>query len=110
MLADHGEIFSDIRLSMAGIIFLGTPHQGSDAAVYGVWLAWIFRHNGTLLESLKRDSSDLYSIALDFEQSYGNADIICFYEKQDGVYGPLRSQVCRHVSLHSLAAKSLLPI
>ena len=37
VLADHGNTFRDIRLSTARIIFLGTPHQGSEAAVYGVW-------------------------------------------------------------------------
>ena len=36
VLADHGNTFRDIRLSTAGIIFLGTPHQGSEAAVYSV--------------------------------------------------------------------------
>ena len=36
MLTDHGNDFRDIRLFTAGIIFLGTPHQGSEAAVYDV--------------------------------------------------------------------------
>ena len=79
---------------MAGIIFLGTPHQGSDAAGYGLWLARAARHDSTLLESLKRDSPVLYHIASDFEKSYGpEADLVCFYENEDASYGPLRTQV-----------------
>ncbi len=94
MLADHGNIFRDIRLSMAGIIFLGTPHQGSNAAGYGVWLARAAGRDTKLLESLKRNSATLYDIASDFEKSYGpEADLVCFYENGDALYGPLRTQV-----------------
>lgn len=106
VLADHGEDFKDIRLSTAGIVFLGTPHQGSDAAVYGVWLAKIARHDATMLESLKRDSPALYDIAWDFDKSYRNADVVCFYEKEACSYGPLRTQVRRLLSLHTLAARA----
>ena len=94
VLADHGNTFRDIRLSTAGIIFLGTPHQGSEAAVYGVWLAQAVGHDKTLLESLKRNSPALYDIARDFEAGYHNADIVCFYEDKEASYGPWRTQVC----------------
>lgn len=103
-MADHGEDFKDIRSTTAGIIFLGTPHQGSDAAVYGVWLAKIARHDATLLESLKRDSPALYGIACDFDNSYRNADIVCFYEKEAESYGPVRTRVRGLLSLHAMAA------
>ena len=66
-MANHDKIFSDIKLSTTGIIFLGTPHQGSDAAVYDLWLAEAFGHDTTLLESLKRNSSTLLDIARDLE-------------------------------------------
>lgn len=72
--------------------------------MYGVWLAKIARHDATLLESLKRDSPALYDIARDFDKSYRNADIVCFYEKEAGSYGPLRTQVRKLLSLHPLAA------
>ena len=92
---------------MAGIIFLGTPHQGSNAAGYGVWLAWAAGHDTALLESLKRDSTTLYDIASDFEKSYGpEADIVCFYEHEDASYGPLRTQVRCFLVQHSLATKA----
>jgi hypothetical protein len=94
LLADHGHEFKDIRQSTAGIIFLGAPHQGSDAVVYGVWLAEAMRHDKTLLECLKKNSPDLYDIARDFETSHGDTDVICFYESKDASYGPWRTQVC----------------
>ena len=94
VLADHGDTFKIIRLSMAGIIFLGTPHQGSDAAKYGVWLAQVAGGDKTLLESLRRNSPALYDIARDFEASYSDADTVCFYEDKHASYGPLRTQVC----------------
>ena len=68
---------------MAGIMFLETPREGREAAVYGVWLAQVARHDRTLLESLKRNSPALHAIARDFEASYSNADIVCFYEDKD---------------------------
>lgn len=94
VLADHGDTFKDIRLSTAGIIFLGTPHQGSDAAIYGVRLAQAVRHDKTLLESLTRNSTALHGIARDFEASYSDTDIVCFYENKDKAYGPWKTQVC----------------
>lgn len=94
MLADHGNKFRNIQLSTAGIIFLGAPHQGSGAAVYGVWLAQIAGLEKTLLESLEQHSPDLHNLGRDFEESYGDADIVCFYEDKDASYGSLRTQVC----------------
>ena len=92
-MADHGNTFRDVRLSTAGIIFLGTPHQGSDVAVYGRWLAQAAGHDRGLLDSLVRNGSVLHEIARDFEASYSNADIVCFYENKNASYGPWRSQV-----------------
>lgn len=94
MLADHGDTYRDIRLSTAGIIFLGTPHEGSDAAIYGVRLAQAVGHDTALLESLTKNSTALYGIARDFEASYSDTDIVCFYETKDKAYGPLKTQVC----------------
>ena len=94
MLADHGHNFRDIRLSTAEIIFLGTSHQGTKAAVFGVRLTQAAGHDKTLLESLKRNSPALDDVARDFKTGYTNADIVCFYEDKDASYGPWRTQVC----------------
>ncbi len=90
-MANHNEIFKDLRLSVAGIVFLGTPHQGSDAAGYGKLLARVTGCDTTLLESLTRHSQALHEIAQDFETSYSNVDLVCFYEEKHGL---LRVKVC----------------
>ena len=92
-MANHSEIYRDLRLSVAGIIFLGTPHQGSDAAGYGKWLARGTGCDTTLLESLTRNSHVLHEIAQDFETSYNNTDLVCFYEEDFGLWG---IKVCKH--------------
>ena len=101
MVAVHGDQYSDIRSSMAGIIFLGTPHQGSEAAKYGLWVARMRRLETGLLESLKRHSNDLYHIARDFEASYADTDIVCCYEDKDALYGHLRTQVYKPPLYHT---------
>ena len=93
VVAVHGKQYNDIRLSTAGIIFLGTPHQGSGAAVYGLWFARMKGLETRLLKSLKRNSDDLHHIARDFEASYTDTDIVCYYEDKDASYGSLRTKV-----------------
>lgn len=83
VLANRRDIFKDIETATAGIIFLGTAQQGSSAAEYGILLARVLGNDTTLLESLKRNSSTLLEVAQDFESSYNNADIVCFYEKKE---------------------------
>ena len=82
-------------MALAGIIFLGTPHQGSSAAEYGMWLARVLGKDTTLLETLKKNSPTLLEVARDFEASYSNVDIVCFYEQRDGQMG---IQVCLHLA------------
>ena len=86
-MANHNEIYRDLKLSVVGIIFLGTPHQGSDAADYGKWLARATGRDTTLLESLTRNSQILHEIGRDFETSYDNGNIVCFYEENNGLLG-----------------------
>ena len=41
-------------MAIAGVLFLGTPHQGSSAAEYGMWLARALGKDTTLLQTLKK--------------------------------------------------------
>lgn len=81
-------------MATAGILFLGTPHEGSSAAEYGMWFARGLGNDTTLLEILKANSPTLLEVAQDFEASYSNVDIVCFYEEKDGFMG---IQVCLHL-------------
>ena len=95
-MANHSEIFKDLRLSVAGIIFLGTPNQGSDDARYEKLLAQATGRDTTLLESLTRNSQVLHEIAQDFETSYSNADLVCFYEEKHDLLGVKVRIACTH--------------
>jgi hypothetical protein len=58
-MADFGHLKA-IKLSTYGVIFFGTPHQGTASASLGkvlINVASIFRHtNNAILEHLERDS------------------------------------------------------
>lgn len=90
-------MYIDLRTSIAGIIFLGTPFQGSDAAEYGKKLAKLIRlpneDKYTLLETLQKDNQELYNLSIDFWRSYNTHDMTCFYENKEAQYGPVKSQV-----------------
>lgn len=90
----HQREFDDVRLSVAGIIFLGAPFQGSDAALYGKWLARLSRRDTTLLEWLEKDSPHLYTLSRDFWSSHEDWDLVCFYEKRGADYGFSKAKVC----------------
>ena len=84
-------------MAIAGILFLGTPHQGSSAAEYGIWLARALGKDTTLLETLRKNSPTLLEVAQDFDASYSYVDIVCFYEQRDGQMG---IQVCWHLATY----------
>jgi len=56
----HNEHLKAIKLSTYGVIFFGTPHQGTESASWGkvlVNVASIFQHTSTaILEHLEKDS------------------------------------------------------
>jgi hypothetical protein len=67
---------------VAGIIFLGAPFQGCNAATYGKWLAQLGRLDTALIGSLEKDSPSLHALSSDFWESYNDWDIVCFYENR----------------------------
>lgn len=96
VIAVHQQAFTDLRLSVAGLIFLGAPFQGSDAAAYGRWLAEATGGDTSLLEVLQKHDMSLHHLLRDFWGSYGDWDIVCFFENKDAAYGPWKSRVGRH--------------
>lgn len=94
MIAVHRQEFTDIRLSVAGIIFLGAPFLGSDVAPYGEHLARLSGLDPTLLKLLRRDSPDLLALSRDFWGSYDTLDLVCYYENMKANYGLVKAKVC----------------
>lgn len=100
MDAVHGLRYTNLRLSVSGIVFLGTPFQGSSEAAYAQWLAKLVRlqeadgHRYTLLRTLQKDSPSLHTLSIDFWRSYGDYDMVFFHENREGEYGPISRQVC----------------
>jgi hypothetical protein len=93
--AVHQRDFTNLRLSVVGIIFLGAPFQGSEAAIFGEWLARLSWLDPTLLQALRKGSQELYELSIDFCGSYTDWDLVCFYEKKDASFGGLlNARVC----------------
>jgi len=77
--AHHQEDFRSIFVSTYGIIFLGTPHNGSDMAGWGRILQYMsdvviprrfFESESVLLRTLKKDNETLQSINNHFLDIY----------------------------------------
>ena len=70
-----------------GVVFLGTPHRGSRASIYGKLIAicaWAFGWNSdnTLISTLELESDRLESLLQDFTAMArkSSMELICFYE------------------------------
>ncbi|KAI9829568.1 MAG: hypothetical protein M1819_006073 [Sarea resinae] len=79
----------NIVVSTYGILFLGTPHNGSDFAKWGVLLQSIcsaalpkkfMDSSPQLVEALKNQSETLQNINRDFENIQDTFHIFCFHE------------------------------
>ncbi|KAG9239765.1 P-loop containing nucleoside triphosphate hydrolase protein [Amylocarpus encephaloides] len=109
VIAASSRHFREIGLSVAGIIFLGGPFQGSDAALWGTWLAQVLRSERSLLELLQKDSQPLFDIGRDFAECLIDWDVIYFYETQNATYGPLTFQTVNQQSATQLG-KRMIPL
>ncbi|KFZ13047.1 hypothetical protein V502_06789 [Pseudogymnoascus sp. VKM F-4520 (FW-2644)] len=93
VIAALNQDFRDIRLSVSGIIFLGAPFQGSNAAMLGKRLAQVTGGDLSLLELLQKDNPNLHSLSKDFCDSHHEWDFVCFYENTDADYALFKTRV-----------------
>ncbi|TVY71301.1 Protein SERAC1, partial [Lachnellula suecica] len=107
--AASSRYFHDLGLSVAGIIFLGAPLRGSDAARWGTWLAQALHYDSTILKLLQKDSQPLFDIGRDFSDCRIDWDLVCFYEKQDAKFGPFTVQIVKQQSASRLG-KRMIPL
>lgn len=87
IIAQHESLYRPIYQSVRGVIFFGTPHQGSSLANYATILARIpliltNKPPPQLLEALRKESGELKSLTNNFK-SLLNANpfsVVSFYE------------------------------
>ena len=87
--------FRELYLSTAGVLFFGTPHQGSDTATWDQIMKKIVSLS-TNLQSIQRTlDSDLHWLQLQQEQYKTIAIEIgtyCYFESNTGGHRPISSQ------------------
>lgn len=69
-----------------GIVFLGTPHGGTDLAGYASFIAKLKGNDNTLVQSLKSSDENLLALSHDFAFGYRHLSIKCFYETMQTRY------------------------
>lgn len=84
--------FEAIKKSTYGILFLGTPHKGSESVSLGRIVAQIakisFQDPKTqLLKSLKENSKELQDLSVEFSKLHSLFRIVSFYEQKETVFG-----------------------
>lgn len=88
-VADH-EDYRSIYVSTYGIIFLGTPHDGSELASWGAALQGMAGHvprkffdsEPVLIETLRKDNETLDNININFLNIYQRFKIHMVHENQ----------------------------
>lgn len=97
MLASNRPNFQNIKSSTAGVIFLGTPHEGTDIAGYAAFIAKLKSNDSGLVESLKSSDESLLALSHDFASGYKHLSFVCFYETLRNKYlgGHTKIQVGR---------------
>ena len=78
--------FSDISDSARGIVFLGTPHRGSDLAKWlgtltAITSAAARTPNPAFVRTLQANSADLLKVSQDFQSLAKEYAVVSFYEE-----------------------------
>jgi hypothetical protein len=85
-LANRERIYKHLNTATHGIVFLGTPHQGSNHAETAIAVTrvvkyaypWIKTH---LLETLQQNSTILQDLADDFRHLHSGFEIVSCFER-----------------------------
>lgn len=92
---ERARLYQATLQSIKGVLFLGTPHAGSDLASTMSWLAKIAKvaslgnTNSQLVEALKSQGNDLLDISESFvERGQYLGKIYSFFE-QEKLYGSI---------------------
>jgi hypothetical protein len=94
VLANSREDASFIAKATVGMVFLGTPHRGSECAKWGQLIAWSGKQLGLdtedrILKDLQEDSEALKNVLHEFSLWLFRMSVpsICFYEQYPTDYG-----------------------
>ena len=86
IIAQREKNFSEIHKATRGVIFLGTPHRGSDSSLLGLCIATaaapFFGSNKTLLKTLRFHDNDLVDKQKEFSKSCPGGSVYqcCIFE------------------------------
>ena len=83
VVANHRPDCLDIKLSVAGVVFLGTPHQGSTLANWASFISIVKGNDPSLVKSLSPTAEGLLDLSRDFGRSYLDSNVMNFYEQGD---------------------------
>jgi hypothetical protein len=92
VIASLERIFHHLKTATHGIIFLGTPHRGSDNANLAIKVASIAKmiYPGIQtqnIKSLQRNSSELQDLADNFRNLHSQLEIVSCYEMEPKTIG-----------------------
>jgi len=79
-LASINSKFEDVKRSIAGVIFLGTPHDGTDLAGFATFIATVKQNDPSLVKSLMPEARELFEASRDFASGYSDLPVMCFFE------------------------------
>ncbi|KAI9855289.1 MAG: hypothetical protein M1824_006216 [Vezdaea acicularis] len=92
--SQHDGPFLHLSMSTIGIVFLGTPHRGTEAAKWGELIATSGQLLGLgsetrILQDLRKDSLNLVDLLYSFTQWLFrfSVPIVCFFEKHKTDFG-----------------------